>query len=100
MFVVRRARRRQPLSYRAYIAARLCLGVYSVAWCAALVWTYGFWEASIWSKLGVTVLLALLGPDAGTLLQSYRQYLEEWKRAFSDSKETGKSSYPETREET
>jgi RHS repeat-associated protein len=79
-FIIRRPQGRKPFSYSVFLIIQICFWLYAVGWFSLLTWIYLFWDASLYYKLGVSILVALLTPDAHSLFQSYERYKDEWKR--------------------
>lgn len=79
-FIIRRPHGQKPFTYGAFLAVQLSFWLYTIAWFTFLTWIYFSWDAPLTYKLGATVPLALLTPDAHTLFQSYQQYKDEWAR--------------------
>jgi hypothetical protein len=79
-FIVRRYGGAKPFSRRAFWASQVCFWLYTIVWFTVLLWIYYYWDSSLLLKLGATVVLALLTPDAHTLFQSYQKYKDEMAR--------------------
>lgn len=78
--IVRRPQGSNLLSYRAFMFIQVCFWLYAIGWFILLTWIYYVWDTPLYYKLGASIFLALLTPDAHSLFQSYHQYRDEWQR--------------------
>lgn len=69
---------RQPFSRKMYWVNTALWWVYTMAWITTLFFVCFTWEASLFYKLGASLILILGAPAPTDLIKPYEQYKKEW----------------------